>query len=649
MTPYEPNTKRLNRRDSCPYPRQRTQSVCSASCCDCSDVCDQERCNGTCRPCNGPHAADGAFAVRKIDPATGAGLAGAIFELRRGTHTVSRSVTDADGRILYANLPDGEYTLVEIEPPRGYLRMEVPQLIAVRDGAYIVNGTEADTLLLPDVSAARIDVTALHGETGEPVPGCVLSLSSESAARTLAGRTLAGRTLAGRTPAEGGSETYDAQQSGQAAHAVQNAPCADAAAGAGRQTEATGPENSDNEPGPEQVAVTDNAGEAVFSGLRPGAYLLRVREAAQGLCAQREVFPVLVREDGAYAERVELRLSACADLRVSCLGEEQEPRFGIRLRLTDAEGGVQERRTDGTGAAAFRALEAGAYTLTEQGPDGLIRQYAVTVDSWGLVRVDGVPTRTLRLRRPGPGGVEVRVRGEDGRPLPGVRVTAASSGGPLGEQVTDAWGAVVFHTLPTDGCTLTALPPAGFQAPKTAVFTEDRTAWQAEITLAPLDGTAYVDGHIVWEDFDNAYRSRPLGMTLNLYCNGALCRQQMVSTAGAEYYRFSGLPCTDPDGEDFQYDVRQAFDMPGYRAQTRPGLLYNRLQTASVRVSYTDGFTMLDLAGQDAYTVYRGAPLSVRFKPVYGYEPVPPLSFSLAHVTETEEVTFFYHAAKEAD
>lgn len=350
-----------------------------------------------------------------------------------------------------------------------------------------------------------------------------------------------------------------------------------------------------------------------------------MREAAQGLCAQREVFPVLVREDGAYAERVELRLSACADLRVSCLGEEQEPRFGIRLRLTDAEGGVQERRTDGTGAAAFRALEAGAYTLTEQGPDGLIRQYAVTVDSWGLVRVDGVPTRTLRLRRPGPGGVEVRVRGEDGRPLPGVRVTAASDGGPLGEQVTDAWGAVVFHTLPTDGCTLTALPPAGFQAPKAAVFTEDRTAWQAEITLAPLDGTAYVDGHIVWEDFDNAYRSRPLGMTLNLYCNGALCRQQMVSTAGAEYYRFSGLPCTDPDGEDFQYDVRQAFDMPGYRAQTRPGLLYNRLQTASVRVSYTDGFTMLDLAGQDAYTVYRGAPLSVRFKPVYGYEPVPPL------------------------
>lgn len=170
MTPYEPITKRLNRRDSCPYPRQRTQSVCSASCCDCSDVCDQERCNGTCRPCNGPHAADGAFAVRKIDPATGAGLAGAIFELRRGTHTVSRSVTDADGRILYANLPDGEYTLVEIEPPRGYLRMEVPQLIAVRDGAYIVNGTEADTLLLPDVSAARIDVTALHGETASPSP-----------------------------------------------------------------------------------------------------------------------------------------------------------------------------------------------------------------------------------------------------------------------------------------------------------------------------------------------------------------------------------------------------------------------------------------------------------------------------------------------
>lgn len=200
-------------------------------------------------------------------------------------------------------------------------------------------------------------------------------------------------------------------------------------------------------------------------------------------------------------------------------------------------------------------------------------------------------------------------------------MTAASDGGPLGEQVTDAWGAVVFHTLPTDGCTLTALPPAGFQAPKAAVFTEDRTAWQAEITLAPLDGTAYVDGHIVWEDFDNAYRSRPLGMTLNLYCNGALCRQQMVSTAGAEYYRFSGLPRTDPDGEDFQYDVRQAFDMPGYRVETRPGLLYNRLQTASVRVSYTDGFTMLDLAGQDAYTVYRGAPLSVRFKPVYGYEP----------------------------
>ena len=86
MTPYEPNKKRLSRRDVCPYPRQRTQSVCSASCFDCSDVCDQERCRGKCRPCSDAHAADGAFRVRVIDPATGAGLAGAVFELRRGAH-----------------------------------------------------------------------------------------------------------------------------------------------------------------------------------------------------------------------------------------------------------------------------------------------------------------------------------------------------------------------------------------------------------------------------------------------------------------------------------------------------------------------------------------------------------------------------------
>lgn len=160
MTPYEPNKKRLSRRDVCPYPRQRTQSVCSASCFDCSDVCDQERCRGKCRPCSDAHAADGAFRVRVIDPATGAGLAGAVFELRRGAHAVSRSATDADGRILYANLPDGEYTLVQTEPPHGYALMDVPQMIGVRDGAYTVNGTAAGGLLLPGVSAARIVVSA---------------------------------------------------------------------------------------------------------------------------------------------------------------------------------------------------------------------------------------------------------------------------------------------------------------------------------------------------------------------------------------------------------------------------------------------------------------------------------------------------------
>ena len=606
MTPYEPNKKRLSRRDVCPYPRQRTQSVCSASCFDCSDVCDQERCRGKCRPCSDAHAADGAFRVRVIDPATGAGLAGAVFELRRGAHAVSRSATDADGRILYANLPDGEYTLVQTEPPHGYALMDVPQMIGVRDGAYTVNGTAAGGLLLPGVSAARIVVSALHEQTGQPVPGCTLSLS----------------------PA--GESSGAAEHGGTAQAGADDTEAADGGSGFG----------------PDRLAVTDNEGRAAFAGLRPGAYWLRVREAAQGLRALREAVSVLVRGDGAPAEEIALQFSASAALRIVYLDEKKAPKAGLGLRLAGAAGDAAAQTTDEAGKADFRALEAGAYTLAAQETDGAARRYSVTVDGWGLVCVDGVPTRTLRVGAPGPQGAAVRVCGPDGRPLPGVCVQAARDGEPAGEQVTDAWGWAVFCALPP-GCTLTKRPPAGFQPPRDAVSAQAGT--RAEIALAPLDGTTYADGHIVWADRDNAYRSRPLGMTLNLYCDGALCRQQQVSAAGTGYYRFAGLPRTGPDGKERAYAVRQAFSMPGYRTDARPGLLYNRLQTASVRVSYTDGFTMLDIAGQDAYTVYRGAPLSVRFKSVYGYEPVPPLSFSLAHVTEAEEVTFYYQAAQEAD
>ena len=59
--------------------------------------------------------------LTKTDELTGAVLEGAVFEIRQGTSVVETLTTGADGTAMSAPLPFGDYELVEVTAPTGYV------------------------------------------------------------------------------------------------------------------------------------------------------------------------------------------------------------------------------------------------------------------------------------------------------------------------------------------------------------------------------------------------------------------------------------------------------------------------------------------------------------------------------------------------
>ena len=87
----------------------------------------------------------GEFNIKKLNETSGEALAGAKFELTELNNENSKKIyrtTDANGNINFANLRPGNYTLVEIEAPKGFIKSDkIWQINITSDGVVTIAET----------------------------------------------------------------------------------------------------------------------------------------------------------------------------------------------------------------------------------------------------------------------------------------------------------------------------------------------------------------------------------------------------------------------------------------------------------------------------------------------------------------------------
>jgi len=86
------------------------------------------------------------------------------------------ATTDANGRIIFSNLPAGNYTVTEITPPTGYTFGEVRSWsITVNWGDSVSAGT-ANSITAFNIPKSSLEVLKIDGITNAPLPGAIFLL-----------------------------------------------------------------------------------------------------------------------------------------------------------------------------------------------------------------------------------------------------------------------------------------------------------------------------------------------------------------------------------------------------------------------------------------------------------------------------------------
>ena len=103
-------------------------------------------------------------------------IEGAVFNVVKDGQVVATEATDADGRIIVPNVTEGMYAFFEVSVPAPYAKLQQPVIAhvdqATVDGGGTVTVTAVDQML-PTLTILKRD-----GQTGEVVPGCLVSAPS---------------------------------------------------------------------------------------------------------------------------------------------------------------------------------------------------------------------------------------------------------------------------------------------------------------------------------------------------------------------------------------------------------------------------------------------------------------------------------------
>ncbi|OAI54100.1 hypothetical protein AYO47_03600 [Planctomyces sp. SCGC AG-212-M04] len=187
---------------------------------------------------------------------------------------------------------------------------------------------------------------------------------------------------------------------------------------------------------------TDASGKYRFENVAPGEYLVY---AVEGTRASRSKplgqAKAAVAADGSSSP-VDLKLAEACSLKVRAIAEETGqpiPKALVRLRYSDLDDNAQ---TDEDGIALIHGLPRSAHYIEVMAPGFQLKE---------LIPVLKAPLTEVRLVLPPGGSMPGTVVDDQGKPVEGVRVTAAPSRGVAryDETTSDKDGKFVLNYLPT--------------------------------------------------------------------------------------------------------------------------------------------------------------------------------------------------------
>lgn len=123
--------------------------------------------------------AKGSLTINKVDAETGKALAGVTYRLYDSTgEKVADATTGADGKAVFADLPQGKYSYQEISAPSGYVVDNTEYQITITATALSITHKRTNALAKGSITVRKVDVT------GSPLAGAELLLETSADGKT---------------------------------------------------------------------------------------------------------------------------------------------------------------------------------------------------------------------------------------------------------------------------------------------------------------------------------------------------------------------------------------------------------------------------------------------------------------------------------
>ena len=121
----------------------------------------------------------GSLTINKVDAETGKALAGVTYRLYDSTgEKVADATTGADGKAVFADLPQGKYSYQEISAPSGYVVDNTEYQITITATALSITHKRTNALAKGSITVRKVDVT------GSPLTGAELLLETSTDGQT---------------------------------------------------------------------------------------------------------------------------------------------------------------------------------------------------------------------------------------------------------------------------------------------------------------------------------------------------------------------------------------------------------------------------------------------------------------------------------
>ena len=143
----------------------------------------------------------GSISVTKKDAASGAVLAGAVFDLMSGSTVIQTQTTGANGVVTFSNIAPGTYTIRERTAPQGYTLGSVNV-----QNVTVTNGQTSGVTFKNDKTTAKIKIRKTDQVTGSALAGATFTITRLSAPATDNGAGV-GEVITITTNANGVAET----------------------------------------------------------------------------------------------------------------------------------------------------------------------------------------------------------------------------------------------------------------------------------------------------------------------------------------------------------------------------------------------------------------------------------------------------------